>query len=102
MSVKCQYAPIKLHFIVPASAVDNPVDMENDIRHDVPSLLEANRHELTCTYYYRTDSLRPEKGLVKGGPGPSCTRPHTEKDHKQADSQDTSFSSGGGNVRQLG
>ena len=76
---------------------DNSVDLENDTRHDVPSLPEANQHEITCTYNYRTDSLRPEEGLLKGGPGPSCTRPHTEnrqrKDHKQADSQDTSFSS---------
>ena len=30
---------------------DNLVDLENDIRHDVPSLLEANQHEITCTYY---------------------------------------------------
>ena len=51
---------------------------------------------------YRTESLGPEKGLLKGGSGPSCTRPHTEKDHKQADSQDTSFFSGGGNVQTTG
>ena len=75
---------------------DNPVDLENDIRHDVPSA----RSQSTWNYMYilyRTESLGPEKGLVKGGPGPSCT-----ENRQRKDSHDTSFSSGGGNVQTTG
>ena len=99
LSFKCQYVPI----IVPVSAV-----------HVVPTTTTRGRsgewYKTWCALFarsqstwnhmyilYRTESLGPEKGLVKGGPGPSCT-----ENRQRKDSHDTSFSSGGGNVQTTG
>ena len=75
---------------------DNPVDLENDIRHDVPSA----RSQSTWNHMYilyRTESLGPEKGLVKGGPGPSCTenrgriiKRQTPRIHRSRQEEETS------------